>query len=245
MAVRRDILAELGGFDPAFRFYLDETDLNMRLAQAGWATALVPLAEVHHGYLGSDQRSAERAPKDLVQLGASVAVFLKKYCPSEQHPHVWRRVVREQRNRALRHMMHGRLEPRDVRKLMQGLSKGYKEGGARSNTRMTSLPRAAQGFHSFPKCFEGGALLLSGRYAKRNTLRRKAALHVKGGTRVTIFIYSYTALFHKVRFHPGGYWEHTGGVFGRSDRVQKLFTLATFKRRVISETSRISAQRGL
>ena len=29
----------LGGFDPAFRFYLDETDLNLRLAAEGAAVA--------------------------------------------------------------------------------------------------------------------------------------------------------------------------------------------------------------
>ena len=46
MAVRRDVLLELDGFDPGFAFFLDETDLNLRLARAGLATALVPMAEV-------------------------------------------------------------------------------------------------------------------------------------------------------------------------------------------------------
>ncbi len=44
MAFRREVIAGIGGFDPAFRFFLDETDLNLRLARAGLATALVPLA---------------------------------------------------------------------------------------------------------------------------------------------------------------------------------------------------------
>ena len=35
MALRRDVIAQMGGFDPAFRFYLDETDVNFRLMYAG------------------------------------------------------------------------------------------------------------------------------------------------------------------------------------------------------------------
>ena len=76
MALRRDLMAAMGGFDPAFRFFLDDTDVNMRLAMAGHATALVPLAQVHHGYAASDRRAADRRPTDLTELGASLAVFL-------------------------------------------------------------------------------------------------------------------------------------------------------------------------
>ena len=49
MAVRRDVIAKMGGFDPAYRFYLDETDLNFRMMRAGYRTAIAPLAQVHHG----------------------------------------------------------------------------------------------------------------------------------------------------------------------------------------------------
>jgi GT2 family glycosyltransferase len=71
MAFRRDALIAIGGFDHAFRFYLDETDVNMRLARAGYATALVPLAQVHHGFAASAMRRADRAPRDLYEIGAS------------------------------------------------------------------------------------------------------------------------------------------------------------------------------
>jgi len=52
-AFRRRALAEIGGFDPAFRFYMDETDVNLRLAQAGGRTVLVPLALTAVGGFGS------------------------------------------------------------------------------------------------------------------------------------------------------------------------------------------------
>ena len=50
IAIRRDVLVALSGFDPAFAFYVDETDLNMRLAHAGHRTVIVPMAQVHHGF---------------------------------------------------------------------------------------------------------------------------------------------------------------------------------------------------
>ncbi|MGB8623151.1 MAG: glycosyltransferase family 2 protein, partial [Paracoccaceae bacterium] len=56
MAFRRETLAAMGGFDTGFRFFLDETDLNMRLAGAGALTAVVPLAQVHHGFAPSPRR---------------------------------------------------------------------------------------------------------------------------------------------------------------------------------------------
>lgn len=105
MAVRRDTLVSLGGFDEAFEFYLDETDLNMRLAAREAMTALVPLAQVHHGYAASARRTADRVPRTLFQIGASLAVFLRKH-----HGRANAGSHREsQRERLLRHMVAGRL----------------------------------------------------------------------------------------------------------------------------------------
>jgi len=52
-AFSKEALVEVGGFDEALRFYLDETDLNWRLFQKGWTSALVGDAEVHHSYAAS------------------------------------------------------------------------------------------------------------------------------------------------------------------------------------------------
>lgn len=77
MAVRRKVLIDLGGFDPAYHFYLDETDLNMRLAASNHRTAIAPLAQVHHGFAQSIRRRGDRVPSDLFDIGASWAVFQK------------------------------------------------------------------------------------------------------------------------------------------------------------------------
>ncbi|NCU21709.1 glycosyltransferase, partial [Candidatus Falkowbacteria bacterium] len=69
-AFRRDLLAGLGGFDPAYRYFLDETDVNWRLAAAGHTTAIVPMAQVHHRLAASALRRADRVPCSLHEIGA-------------------------------------------------------------------------------------------------------------------------------------------------------------------------------
>jgi len=68
MAVRRSALVRIGGFDEGYKFFLDETDVNIRLAQAGYASALAPHAEVHHGYLPSRRRRSDLITSEDARL---------------------------------------------------------------------------------------------------------------------------------------------------------------------------------
>ncbi|MCR8828191.1 glycosyltransferase family 2 protein [Pseudosulfitobacter koreensis] len=131
MAVRRDVLVSLGGFDPAYHYYLDETDLNMLLGQAGYPCAIVPLAQVHHGFAANTRRRADRVPTDLFDIGASWAVFERKFIPQGQHREHWQRIRISERNRALRLMVSGHIEPRAVTQLLSRLDQGYDAGMAR------------------------------------------------------------------------------------------------------------------
>jgi N-acetylglucosaminyl-diphospho-decaprenol L-rhamnosyltransferase len=47
---RRSMLEELGGWDPGYRMYCEDIDLNYRAARAGWERWYVPAAVVHHEY---------------------------------------------------------------------------------------------------------------------------------------------------------------------------------------------------
>jgi N-acetylglucosaminyl-diphospho-decaprenol L-rhamnosyltransferase len=50
LLIRREAWIETGGFDPAYRFYVEEVDLQRRLADRGFAVVLNPLAVcVHEG----------------------------------------------------------------------------------------------------------------------------------------------------------------------------------------------------
>ena len=47
---RRSMLDEIGGFDPGYRMYCEDIDLNYRAAKAGWERWYVPAAVVRHEY---------------------------------------------------------------------------------------------------------------------------------------------------------------------------------------------------
>jgi GT2 family glycosyltransferase len=50
LLMRRTMLDEIGGWDPGFRMYCEDIDLNYRAARAGWERWYVPAAVVRHEY---------------------------------------------------------------------------------------------------------------------------------------------------------------------------------------------------
>ncbi|HEX5247044.1 MAG TPA: glycosyltransferase family 2 protein [Gaiellaceae bacterium] len=50
LLMRRHMLDEIGGWDPGFRMYCEDIDLNYRAARAGWERWYVPAAVVRHEY---------------------------------------------------------------------------------------------------------------------------------------------------------------------------------------------------
>jgi len=242
MAVRRDVLVALEGFDPGFAFYLDETDLNMRLAHAGYATAVVPMAEVHHGFAASPRRTQDRVPRDLFDVGASWAVFQRKHLPDAERKGHWRTIRKTERKRVLAHMVAGRLLPRDVRHLLSRLDQGYGQGlmRQRGGAKISRSPISA--FKPFP-WLRRKSVVLAGRSWQRNRLRLEAAKRVENGEIVSLFLFSPTTLRHRVRFDPSGYWEQRGGLFGKSVRDAPVFRMFTFGERIAAETRRVGKQR--
>lgn len=83
-AYRREVIAQLGGFDPNLAFYLDETELNLRLAATGAQIAVVPLARVHHAKAASAIRRSDRTPLSLWNIGASTALTLRRHASVAQ-----------------------------------------------------------------------------------------------------------------------------------------------------------------
>jgi N-acetylglucosaminyl-diphospho-decaprenol L-rhamnosyltransferase len=61
MLVRREAALQVGGFDPEFFVYSDETDFCKRLGDAGWRILFVPSARaIHHDQMAQDAAGAER-----------------------------------------------------------------------------------------------------------------------------------------------------------------------------------------
>ena len=244
MAVRRSVLAKLGGFDPAFRFFLDETDLNLRLAAGGHRTAIAPLAQVHHGFAASPRRAGDRSPRDLTQIGASQMVFLRKHCPKNEQTRAWDNFSAAQRKRLLRFLQRGPLDAVDVQRLLRGLQRGGAEGRAREFGETPPLGPPDQPFLPYPGRPGAQRLQLAGRPWQAARLRRQAAEQVAEGKIVSLFLFSPTARFHRVAFTSEGIWQQTGGLFGRSLRRGTLIRLRRFSTGLQSEIMRVRQVRG-
>lgn len=243
-AFRRDVLAELGGFDPAFRFYLDETDVNLRLAAIGGRTVIVPLARVHHGYAASGRRDADRTPRDLTEIGASSAVFLRKHADGVDFDAELALRAADHRRALIGYMVDGGLEPRDVDRLLDGFVSGFKDGLQREIGPPYRIETETKPWKQF-RCDHAGAEAchIAGRSWSRSRLRGEAAAAVAEGKNVTLFRFSPTSLPHQVRFHSGGWWEQIGGLFGPSERDEPVFRFYTFRNRVHKEWARVAKLR--
>lgn len=243
MALRRDVLAQMGGFDPAFHFYMDETDVNMRLALRGHSTAIVPHALVHHGYAASPRRRPDRAVLDLRQIAASSMVYLRKHCPPSRHAEVLANALSSQRKRLLSQMVDGLLEPGDVRQIIRGWSEGIEEGRLRPMTEPVGLPPAQSAFLPFQSLFSSGHQVIAGFASQAVALKEQARIAADEGRTVSLFLMSPTTLYHRVRFHPEGYWEQTGGLFGKSERSDPVLQFGRLAARIDRELDRIGAAR--
>ncbi|HAV07624.1 MAG TPA: glycosyl transferase [Rhodobacteraceae bacterium] len=249
MAVRRDILCALGGFDPSFRFYLDETDLNRRLGLAGHKTVLVPLAEVHHAYGPSDLRRGDRAVRDLTQIGASSAIFLRRHAPPDTHRPRLDEIRTEQRRRLTQQMVDGLIEPRDLPRLMatleRGIAQGLSTGLSTGLEPLIAMPPSAPSFSPFESLSTGQHHVLAGRFWRVRSIRRDAERLAREGHIVSVFVFSRTFLFHSVRYLAPGIWWQSGGLWGRSERKFSRRQFHLFTKRVDIERVRVARARGL
>jgi len=244
MAFRKRVLEEIGGFDEAFRFYLDETDLNFRMGNAGYKTVLRPDAVVHHGFLASTRRRSDRVPLDLVEIGASLSVYLRKHCPGSDLPALLNSEREEQKTRLDRHRAAGRLTAEDQQNLLEGFDRGVETGNKRefgANVVFEPNDKQFKPFRRQP-AFSGNFQLSCTRIgASRH--RKMAAEAAIQGKIVSLYVFSITARYHRVRFDAAGFWEQSGGLFGRSDRAMPLFRYWRFRARVADEIARVSKWR--
>jgi len=240
-AFRRDVLAAAGGFDPAFRFYLDEVDVNLR-AQA--VTAVVPLAQVVHGFAESARRRADRVPLSLHDIGASCPCLWRRHMPGGNIAAEVARLLAAQADRLQALSGAGRIGAEAAARLMQSLRDGLDEGGQRP----IPLPppiAAASGFAPLPGTGPRAGRLIAGRVWQRRRLIEAARQAVAAGEVVTVLCLSPTARPHWHRLHPDGFWLQEGGLFGRALRQGPRLRLWTFARRVAAERARLAGCRPL
>jgi len=241
-AFRRDDLLAIGGFDPCFHYYLDDADVNLRLAARGRLTAVVPLAQVHHGYAASHRRSADRVPHHLTEIGASIACFLRRHGGDAG---ATARHLAAQRARVLRLMQDGRIEPCDVARLVASLEAGLAEGAARPLAPLRPMAATTLPLLPLPGCGPRAGCVIAGRIWQRRRLAGQARAAVAQGKIVTVFCLDPSVRRHQHVYCPEGYWWQRGGLFGQAERRGRWFRWWWFGARVRAECRRIAALRPL
>ncbi|MEO1026847.1 MAG: glycosyltransferase, partial [Pseudomonadota bacterium] len=243
MAVSRKVFVQLGGFDPGYSYFLEDTDLSIRISDAGLPMCVVPDAEVHHAYAASPRRTRLRAPINLYDIGKSTALFLRRH-NCDQIDEIRARVLRRERLRASRHIVRGTCEPQDLRRLLASLEEGWRDGLLTDISPLPEIDKNAN-FQPVKEKFHSHKAQFSGLYLNRKRAYRTAAKMVNSGTRVSLFSFSLTAFRHHVAFTDSGVWLHTGGVYGPSEREQPTFRWCRFANRWKEEVARVAIARGL
>ena len=237
MAVRREVLSALGGFDPAFAFYLDDSDLSLRLHRAGRRAQHVPGAVVHHASAPSPRRGGARQPLSLTDIGRSLGTFLTRHAPPDVRAAAIADARADQRARLIRHLIAGTLEPRDLPRRMAEFDAGVAAGLAAAPASQRTIPQpplAGRPFRDAPP-MRHRPLVRTCVPARALAAARTMATP---DTRVTLILLTPGVRRHRVRFEPPGLWIQQGGVQGRSGRERPIVARTTVIRRALAEWRR-------
>lgn len=219
-AFRRDALLAIGGFDPAFRYFLDESDVNLRMAARfpDALTAIIPDTEVIHGIAEGPLRAAQGVPRSLTDIGRSAVIFAQRY-RGNLPP-----VEMEQRLRLVRHVLAGRLGPLGVGRLMTSLRQGMAEALRGSAPQMPMPMEAAEvdflRLNATPHD-DGTPMILAGWHWQAADLRARAAQAIADGRSACLLLLTPTILPHELTLTTGGWWEQRGGLWGRVTRAER------------------------
>jgi glycosyltransferase involved in cell wall biosynthesis/GT2 family glycosyltransferase len=78
-SARREALLAIGGFDEEYIWFLDETDVNLRMHDRGLKFAVAPDAEIHHKYEAGLTRTRSAAPRTMYPQLRSKAYFCVRH----------------------------------------------------------------------------------------------------------------------------------------------------------------------
>lgn len=238
-AFRASALAQIGGFDPAFAYYLDDSDISLRLSQAGWKLAIVPRAQVHHGFAAGPYRAQNRVPKTLYPHGKGKAVFCRKYAPEAALEPALAAFKALQFKRLEKQMLAGLMEPPTLFSLVKTLESGYQTG---RNFALNIIAAGARPPAGHPPDITATAqkhVLLAGRSSDHTWLQKTGETLAKGGVVTTVLTLFRSPAFMQAGFSAHGYWTLTGGQFGKSNRGEQVLHMRSFGDKVRAEVKRL------
>ncbi|MEM7176163.1 MAG: glycosyltransferase [Pseudomonadota bacterium] len=244
-AFRRAALLEIGGFDESYHYYLDETDALIRLGQAGWLTAWVPEAEVHHFCDRNPTRGRNREPRDPYQLGASKAYFCETHAPAPARSAALDRFRCRVERDLDTHIRLGRITGAERKFVLNRLEQGFWDGALRraalplfaDDRQRVILPYAAR---LGEKCLSFAVLSGNG-VAGAVRMDRIAQAIQAIGHRVTLIRPKSAKQSPSVRF-ADGIWVHETGSMDGEAATQRLAGLMG-SRKGYAEAARIGDRR--
>lgn len=143
LMVRRDPVRSLGGFDPAFSpAYFEETDLCVRMRQAGWRVVYDPAIRIEHLEYGSAEGAHDAAARMAVNqriFAARHAAWLQDQPDRDETCLALARLPREVRSRTRILMIEDRLP-------LRALGSGF----VRTNDIAHAMARAGLGVTIYP-----------------------------------------------------------------------------------------------
>jgi len=128
---------------------------------------------------------------------------------------------------------------------LRGYEKGARLGPQRDLTPPDLTGSAPAEFLPYPGLPDAPRVTVSALWRNRKTARAKARDARKNGAITSLYLFSRTALYHRVAFTEDGVWEQTGGLYGKSERSQPKLKLWRFAKRVEKEVLRTSIARGV
>ncbi len=238
-AFRRAALEQIGGFDPAFAYFLDDSDVSLSLAKAGWHLAIVPRAQVHHGFAAGPYRQQNRVPTTLAPHGKSMAVFGRKHGDEALRPAALKRYKSLQFNRLEKQMLAGLMEPMTLPTLMESYDKGVAQGEHFQLRSQKPLPSPRQ---NTPPVFAANLaphIMLVGRKPREKQMQELAKELAAQNVIVTILTLSRSVAYMQIAFSQNGYWRHRGGQFGKANRDEPWLQWRSMRQKARAEAKRL------
>ncbi|MBL4806084.1 MAG: glycosyltransferase [Rhodobacteraceae bacterium] len=242
-AFRKTALTQIAGFDENFAYYLDDSDISLRLSQAGWHLAIVPDAQVHHGFSSSAQRTKHRIPKSLEQIGKSKAYFCRKHARGTVNDQALRDFELLHRRRLEKLMLSGYLEPAGIAPILQSLNIGMLKGNALTLPEQKADVKPSISVRPEIRQKTNRHVILAGGRKNSKWLKKTAGLLSKRGILVTTICLGYSAMYMQVLFSQNGFWQHSGGRFGKADRDDPIWRWYRKTARFMAEIRRLSVYR--
>ncbi len=242
-AFRRAALVEIGGFDEAYRYYLDETDAALRLAEAGWATALNRRAEVHHLREQNAVRGGMNKPRNLFEVAASKAYFCRRHMPATVRDEALA-VFRTTRLTDLDSFLRlGAMRAAERDQLSAQIEEGIADGLTRKvqTFDVTEPPRDLAAPEPVAPPVYNIAIECGWGFRRVRRMRALAQMLAEAGHRVSYFAF-HSGRWTRTVSYLNGVWVHRGGTW-RLDHIEDGKRLIRRRDRIDAELRRVFDRR--